>query len=146
MKLTATITGLDALQWAHLQESVPAAGYDLREGQTRVCVVFESGTEERHTEMPLMVFTALVQRLAHRGHRVPWYDMRTPAEIEAGGPVPAAGADQGTVYGIRPHRPMSEEDRALAERVALETAPHPRVLAAVWDRSEPRETAPLDLP
>lgn len=137
MKLTATITDLDALQWAHLQESVPAAGYDLREGQTRVCVVFSHGAEERHTEMPLMIFTALVQRLAHRGHKIPWHDMRTAEEIEAG---------LGTINGIRPHRPMSPEDVALAERVALETQPHPRALRAVWDRSEPRETPPLDLP
>jgi len=88
MHLTATVTDLDEAQWVHLQESVPAAGFGFREGQTRVCAVFERGSEERHVEMPLMAFTALAQRLAYRGHRVPWHDMRTPGEIEAGGPMP----------------------------------------------------------
>ena len=160
MKMSAMIEGLDTAQWTEVQELVRAE-YEFAEGMTRVCATFLASPLslglEAHVEMPLMAFTKVVARLAHLGHAAPlrsiatdngttvdvfshhaetrptappWHDMRTAQEI-------------GTVHGIRPHRPMSDEDVALAERVARETAPHPRVLRAVWDRADPRDTGPL---
>lgn len=92
MRIKAKVTDLSLEQWDHLQESVRANGYEFTEGQTRVCAVFELGPQtERHVEMPLMMFTALIQRLAHRGHR----------------DAVAVQAEIGTVNGIRPHLPLA---------------------------------------
>jgi hypothetical protein len=69
MRIRVKITDLDEVQWAELHQMVPAGGYDFIEGMTRVCVVFELATQtERHVEMPLMVFSKVVARLAHVGH------------------------------------------------------------------------------
>jgi hypothetical protein len=69
MRIRVKITDLDEVQWGELHRMVPAGGYDFIEGMTRVCAVFELATQtERHVEMPLMVFSKVVARLAHVGH------------------------------------------------------------------------------
>jgi hypothetical protein len=69
MRIRVKITDLDEVQWAELHQMVPAGGYDFIDGMTRVCAVFELATQtERHVEMPLMVFSKVIARLAHIGH------------------------------------------------------------------------------
>lgn len=100
MKISALIEDLDPAQWAEVQTL--QAEYQFTEGMTHVCATFVAAPIseglERHVEMPLMVFTKAVTRLAHLGH--------SPTEE----------------FNRRPAAPI----------------------AAVWDRSEPRETGPLD--
>lgn len=72
MRIRVKVTDLDVTQWDELQRMVPAAGYEFAEGVTRVCAVFELAPQtERHVELPLMVFTKVMARLAHVGHARP---------------------------------------------------------------------------
>lgn len=62
MRIQSTITDLTEVQWKHLHQAIKTE-YDLKEGSTRVCATFIRDEEERHVELPLSIYVALLQGL-----------------------------------------------------------------------------------
>lgn len=62
MRIQTTVTDLNQFQWDLVQKTV-LTGYNLHPGTVRTCVVFQHAGEERHAEMPLGMYYALMKRL-----------------------------------------------------------------------------------
>ena len=63
MRLKAEINELSPGQWRHAQE-VLLTSYDIRDSATRVCLTLVHGEEERHVELPVAVFIAVMSGLS----------------------------------------------------------------------------------
>lgn len=59
MRIRTTIADLSETQWRLINETVRTE-YQFGERNTRVCVIFKRGSEERHTEMPLANYVGVL--------------------------------------------------------------------------------------
>jgi hypothetical protein len=66
VKIQAIVTEIDQARWDYVQRAV-LLEYQFPERATRVCVTFARGEEERHAEMPLAAFSALMMGLSLAG-------------------------------------------------------------------------------
>lgn len=77
MRTAITVTGLTRETWALTQEIVQAE-YEIPDTAIRVCVTFVHEDEERHVEMPLIQFGAVLRRLVQRDQGIVAEAVLTP--------------------------------------------------------------------